>query len=224
LQDAPLCRQWKQGDYRPLKDEELVDLLVEIKKIIPPYVRINRLGRDIPIGNVVAGYQYSHVRQLAQKKLKKQGFSCQCIRCREIKSKESRINPLAGGQELRIIKYFASAGEEYFLQIVNENNRLYTMLRLRLPGSETKPIFSGLKNAALIRELHTYGKSLDIGEQKNEVSQHHGLGKELMEKAEKIAQKEGFGKIAVIAGVGVRNYYRRLGYHLDQTYMVKSLY
>ena len=56
----------------------------------------------------------------------------------------------------------------------------------------------------------------------NKKVQHAGLGKMLMKEAEKIARQNGFKKIAVIAGVGVRGYYRKLGYKLESSYMVKS--
>jgi len=219
LKEAPLYQDWLLGNFKPLKDKELVDLLVEIKKVIPPYVRINRLGRDIPVSNVVAGYRYSHIREVVQKKLKKQKFSCQCIRCREIRERDFENKNL----RLKIIRYLASDSEEFFLQFIDPRNRLFAFLRLRLPGKKSKSLFPVLDDAALIRELHTYGQSLSIGERKKRTSQHRGLGKRLLEEAEKISRQNGFSKIAVIAGVGVRDYYRSLGYNLKQTYMIKNL-
>lgn len=217
LKDAPLYHQWQKGNYQPLTDQELVKLLVAIKKNIPSYVRINRLGRDIPVGNIIAGYRYSHIRQLAQKQLKKEKKTCQCIRCREIKT-QAKTTQL----KLEIIDYPASRGQEYFLQFVDRQNRLSALLRLRLPPKNSKPFFPVLKNTALVRELHTYGQSLALGERKL-APQHRGLGKKLLKKAEAIAQERGFEKIAVISGIGVRPYYRALGYQLRQTYMLKTL-
>lgn len=219
LKDAPLHEEWQKSDYQPLKDKQLIKLLVAIKKVIPSFVRINRLGRDIPVGNIVAGYRYSHIRQLVQLELKKENLACQCIRCREAKGRSFEVGDL----KLRIKRYRACRGVEYFLELIDQTERLYALLRLRLPSKESKPIFSVLKGAALVREVHTYGQSLAVGEARKRVSQHRGLGKQLLAKAEEIAQKKGFSKMAVIAGVGVRDYYRSLGYQLKQTYMIKPL-
>ena len=57
--------------------------------------------------------------------------------------------------------------------------------------------------------------------------QHAGLGKLLLKEAEKIAKKNNSNIIAVISGIGVRNYYRRLGYRLGKgkstSYLIKKL-
>ena len=44
-----------------------------------------------------------------------------------------------------------------------------------------------------------------------------------MEKAEELSREAGFKKIAVIAAVGTREYYKKLGYELEGTYMMKGL-
>ena len=97
---------------------------------------------------------------------------------------------------------------------------MFSLLRLRVPG---QAIFPVLKGAAIVRELHTYGQLVPVNK-KEKAPQHKGLGKKLMEEAEKIAKKEfGLSKIAVISGVGVRGYYRKLGYRLKDTYMIKKV-
>jgi elongator complex protein 3 len=53
--------------------------------------------------------------------------------------------------------------------------------------------------------------------------QHRGYGKELIEHAEKTASESGYEKLAVISGIGARDYYRKLGYTLDGFYMSKTL-
>lgn len=219
LKDAPLYKSWQQGKFKPLTDRQLVVLLTAVKKTIPEYVRINRLGRDIPVGNIVAGFRYSHLRELVQKKLRQEGIACQCIRCREIRAVGCQLSEV----RLEVLQYPASRGREYFLQFVDKKDRLYALLRLRLPSKQTQPIFPVLKEAALVRELHTFGQSLRVGKRKLAASQHHGLGKKLLQKAEAIARKAGFKKIAVISGVGARDYYRGLGYWLRETYLVKAL-
>jgi elongator complex protein 3 len=198
---AKLHQWFLDGKYQPYSDDQLINLLIKIKKIVPQWVRINRLGRDIPIKNISAGFKISNIRQvLAQK-----GAKCQCIRCREIRNLQ-----LSGKLRLNIIDYQASEGKEYFLQYVDDDNKLFSLLRLRLAKS------------AIIREVHTYGQALAILK-KQKLIQHQGLGKKLIAKAESIAKKSGFKKISVIAGVGVRDYYRKLGYELESSYMVKYL-
>jgi elongator complex protein 3 len=165
--------------------------------------------------------------------MKDRGVKCSCIRCREAREKQLAIN----NYELRIIKYQASGGEEYFIQVTDKKTDiLFGFCRLRLKSHnsqlathnlecEIKKIKSPspplLKGAGLIRELHVYGELVPVGGRKK--VQHAGLGKKLMQEAEKIAQKQGYEKIAVISGVGVRGYYRKLGYKLQDSYMAKNL-
>jgi elongator complex protein 3 len=217
LKTAPLYRLWRQGKYRPYSEKQLVNLLIKIKKIIPPYVRIQRIIRDIPKQDIVAGSQTSNLRQLIANSGKKQ---CHCIRCREIRGRYRANEKI----KLFRLDYPASGGQEIFLSYENpDQEKLYALLRLRLPGPEaqTLPV---LKNAALIRELHTYGELVPIGQKDKQKTQHAGLGKKLMAEAEKIVKTEtDCQKIAVIAGVGIREYYRKLGYSLKEEYMVKEI-
>jgi elongator complex protein 3 len=204
LKQAPLYNYWKKGNYKPYTTEQLKSLIESIKEIIPPYVRIQRITRDIPSNLIVEGSsKTSNLRQLINNDFKK----CRCIRCREIKENYSPKEPL------RLLKktYPASNGKEIFLSFENKN-KLYSLLRLRI-ASEKK---------AIIRELHTYGQMVPIGKSKN-AAQHKGLGKKLMEEAEKIVKSMKIKKISVISGVGARDYYRKLGYRLENTYMVKNL-
>jgi elongator complex protein 3 len=158
--------------------------------------------------------------------MKDRGVACKCIRCREAGEEKFSIFNF----QFSIIKYKASGGEEFFLQATNKKgDRLYGFCRLRLKethgNASVHEIKSVLSGAALIRELHVYGELVSVGvETRHGASvQHEGLGKRLMSEAEKIARKKGFEKIAVIAGVGVRGYYRKLGYKLKDSYMVKNL-
>ncbi len=219
---AELYKWYKDDKFKPYTDKQLISLLLAIKKIIPPWVRINRLGRDIPIANIAAGTKISNIRQVLAKELKKQKTQCQCIRCREIK--ESNLN----NQTIKFnqIKYQASGGEEYFLQYINNKNELYTLLRLRIPSqvfSKTTHFIPELGKTAIIRELHTYGQALPINKKDESLVQHKGLGKKLLKKAEEIVLKKGIKKISVISGIGVRQYYKNLGYHLEGSYMIKKL-
>ena len=225
-----LLYQWlKQGKYKPYSDKRLIKLIKDIKKEIPYYVRIQRIIRDIPSQSIVAGpAKISNLRQLIAKASKRENWRCKCIRCREVKGE----NPNFKIKDLKLFRqnYNASGGREIFLSFEDKKReKLFALLRLRLPSqsSKVKPwrILSVLRNAAIIREVHTYGQMTPIGE-KAISAQHKGLGKKLINEAEKIAKKEfGFSKIAVISGVGVRKYYSsKLGYKLKETYMLKEIY
>ena len=218
-----LLYQWfKKGKYRPYSYKTLINLLIKIKKLIPPYVRINRLIRDIPGPEIVAGNLVTNLRQL----LHNQGVRCKCIRCRE--ARKAKVTE----KNIKLVKrvYKAGDGYEHFISFESKDNKkLYAFVRLRLPfktrNQGTNALVHQLpfdNDTALIRELHTYGELIPIGSKKKAV-QHVGLGKRLMLEAEKLAKKKGYKKIAVISGIGVREYYRKLGYTLDKTYMVKKL-
>jgi elongator complex protein 3 len=218
LKEAPLYNLWKKGEYKPYTTKQLLKLLIKIKKLIPYYCRIQRIIRDIPSYYIVeGGTKISNLRQLIAEIAKRDGWRCKCIRCREVKEKYDPKEKLY----LFRMDYEASGGKEIFLSFENKDRtRLFSLLRLRIPGQTVLPI---LKNTAIVRELHTYGQLVPIAG-KEKAPQHKGLGKKLMKEAEKIVKKEfAFKKIAVISGVGVRGYYRKLGYRFKQTYMVKLL-
>ena len=209
--------------YKPLNDKRFASFILKVKnEIIPPYVRISRLVRDVPATSIVAGPKLSNLRQLIAKKSK-----CRCIRCREVRT-DYKINERI---ILDRIDYEASDGKEIFLQYVSpDKKKLFALLRLRIPnpGSilEYKKIepWRTIQNAAIIREVHTYGKLTGINKKDARSPQHIGLGKKLVREAERIAKDEyGFKKVAVISGVGVREYYRKLGYRQKETYMVKDI-
>lgn len=214
VKNSLLYRWYKQGKFKPYSDKKLVKLIKDIKLIIPPYVRINRLIRDIPGPDIVAGNLVTNLRQL----LHNQGIKCKCIRCREARKAKVTEN------NIKLVKrvYKAGQGTEYFLSYESKDNKkLYAFVRLRLPFKNREVTAPFGNSTALIRELHTYGELIPIGSSKKAV-QHVGLGKRLMLEAEKLAKKRGYREIAVISGIGVREYYRKLGYKLDKTYMVKE--
>ncbi|MFA6307025.1 MAG: tRNA uridine(34) 5-carboxymethylaminomethyl modification radical SAM/GNAT enzyme Elp3 [Patescibacteria group bacterium] len=210
-----LYKWWRAGKYKPYSDKVLQNLIVQCKKAVPPYVRIIRLIRDIPGESIMAGNLITNLRQV----MKDRGVKCRCIRCREAREEKFSIFNF---QFSKII-YQASNGIEYFIQATDKKDEtLYGFCRLRLATRNPQPAtHNPIKNAALIRELHVYGELVSMGRKKK--VQHAGLGKLLMQEAEKIARRESYKKIAVIAGVGVRGYYRKLGYKLQSSYMVKNL-
>ncbi len=226
LKQAPLYKWWQKGKYQPYKKRELIDLLKEISKKIPIYCRVQRIIRDISSQNIVEGpTKISNLRQVIEKELKEQGQECQCIRCREVKQ---NYNPQ---EKLYLFRkdYDASKGKEIFLSFeTKKQKKLYGLLRLRVPSyifNKGTAIIPALKNAAIIREIHIYGQLLPLQKQFSSISpQHKGLGKRLIKEAEKITKQEfGLKKITAISGIGVKPYWRKLGYRLKETYMIKKM-
>lgn len=221
-----LYKMFKDKKHKPYTKQELLDLLIRIKsKTIPYYVRINRLIRDIPSESIIGGNKITNLRQIVQKELKKLNLKCKCIRCREIKHQQIELKQA----KLFIEKYPASDGIEYFISYENKDRtKLYAFLRLRFNHEPENNFIEELQNCSIIREIHAYGKLIPHHKKKSGITeidsaQHLGFGKKLMKQAEKLSKKFKYNKIAVIAGIGVREYYRKLGYRLKGTYMIKKL-
>jgi elongator complex protein 3 len=211
LAKSPLYKLWKEGEYRPYTENQLINLIKKIKKRIPYYTRIQRISRDIPSQKIIAGpAKISNLRQILFQSMEKEKWQCRCIRCREVKE---NFNPK---EKVFLFRqdYESSGGKEIFLSFENKNrSKLYSLLRLRLTS----------RNNAIIREIHTYGLLISISE-KGTAPQHRGLGKKLIKTAEKIVKKEfGLKKLSVISGIGARDYFRKLGYKLKNTYMEKGV-
>jgi elongator complex protein 3 len=196
---------WK-GKYKPYTKEQIEKLLIQMLKIVPRYCRVMRIMREIPPEYIVAGTIRIDLRKDIEKELRKAK-----IKLKEIRYREIGFNLAVGKPKLKITKYKASEGEEYFLEFVDNNDTLYGLLRLRI-----------FDRKAVIREIHVYGKALKIGET-GKIGQHTGIGKRLTNEAEKIAKKNKISKLNVISGVGVREYYKKLGYKLEKSYMVKDI-
>ena len=211
---------YEKGIYKPYDDQYLFELIKEFKMKIKPYFRINRIIRDISGHYIIAGYsqQFTNLRQILNEDMRINNWNCKCIRCREIKG--NKINE--EDVKLSIIKYKGSDANEYFISYETVKY-LIGFLRLRLNINYSSLIIPELINSALIRELHIYSNITNVGNNLNHSMQHKGYGKKLIAIAEKIAIKKGFDKIAIIAGTGVRDYYRKLGYELENTYMIKEI-
>ena len=221
LKESPLYRHWKNKKYKPYTLANLINLVQSIKKIVPYYVRIQRIIRDIPSQSIAAGpAKISNLRQVVAFRSKKEGWRCRCIRCREV---GENYDPK---EKLHIFRqnYEASGGQEIFLSLENnDRTKLYSLLRLRHIKNHSQHILPVLKGVSIIREVHTYGQLHSIGSSSPSGPQHKGLGKKLIKVAERITKKEfGLKKIAVISGIGARDYYRKLGYKLEKNYMVKE--
>jgi elongator complex protein 3 len=216
-----LEQEFKNGTYKPITTEIAADIIVQAKKYFPEWVRVMRVQRDIPTKFAVAGVEMNNLRQLVAQKAKQHGIQCRCIHCREPRSKTVDLEEL----KIKRQKYSASGGTELFISVEGtKQDMLVGFARLRIPHHPFRPEI--MKNSAGIRELHVYSQALGLGEQgqKGKSSQHIGIGKRLMEEAEKIAIEEyDIRKLLVISGIGVREYYHKLGYGPDGVYVSKSL-
>jgi elongator complex protein 3 len=218
LADTALYERWQSDEYEPYDEETMVDLLSRCKTLIPPYCRVNRLMRDIPAPNIVAGVKKSNLRQIVQQQMAREGTSCRCIRCREVRGDPIDPDTL----RLEIVAYETDATREQFLQYVTPEGDLAGFLRLSLP--EADPPIDELHGpegrCAMIREVHVYGPALGLGSALEEAPQHAGLGTALIEAAKRIARRAGYQRLAVIAAIGTRPYYRERGFELEELYMI----
>ena len=214
VKGTKLYKLWKKKKYNPLMTKEAAEIIANAKRFIPPYVRIMRIQRDIPTYMTSAGVDKTNLRQYVDELTKKKKIRCNCIRCREIGRAKKTGKPF-----IDTIHYNASGGVEFFISAVDKYNNLYGFCRLRFPSENLRKEITD--DSALIRELHVYGPAAGIGE-KGEV-QHKGIGKGLLAEAEKIAKNYYKSKIVVISGIGVREYYKKLGYKAEGPYMAKNL-
>lgn len=216
--------QWyKEGRYQPYDNDTMIDLIVRIKSLVPKYVRISRVLRDIPSKFITAGLRDS-LRDVVRERLRQDNIECQCIRCREY-GHRARDGREIGEPHLVRLDYDASGGREVFLSFEDAGGTLFGLLRLRL---QDKPVpAAGLEargNVALIRELHVFGPEVPLSEKWSGAAQHRGLGRALLREAERIAAEEFRApRLAVLSGTGAKEYYRTDGYASRGNYMVKDL-
>ena len=212
IRGSELESWYRDNRYRPYGDEQMIDLLIAIKALIPKYVRISRLMRDIPSKFIVAGSRDLALRGTIRKRMGQVGLRCSCIRCREY-GHRLRDGWAIGEPLLTRLDYETWGGKEVFLSYEDENETLFGLLRLRI--NEGK---------AMVRELHIFGPEVPLGGRIEQAAQHHGLGENLLREAERIAKGEfKADRLSVLSGVGAREYYRSLGYSLEGAYMVKEL-
>ncbi len=223
IENTPLAQMVVDGKYRALSNEETFRIILEAKKMTPPYVRIKRALRDLPINLVVAGATWGDMRKRIQEQMNQLNAVCRCIRCREIGHYVYKGNPIPDPESfsLRVRSYEASDGMEHFLSYENPDDILIGFLRLRFPSDDI--FIPELEGSAIVRELHVYGSSLQIGGRDNESFQHRGYGRKLLNAAERMALENGFEYLSIISGVGVRKYYEKFGYTLNRFYMTKKL-
>jgi elongator complex protein 3 len=227
LQGTKAYEWLSQGEYNPYTTEQAAELLFEIKKTVPPWVRIMRVQRDIPARLIVAGVKRSDLRELVRQQLKEQGLKCRCIRCREVGHRMTNDNVKPNSENIKILtlKYEASEGEEIFISAEDvENDVLVGYLRLRIPSEKAHRPEVRAKPCSIVRELHVYGPLVPVGKHSTKAWQHKGYGGILLAEAERLT-KENYDlrKILVISALGTKQYYMRFGYEYDGVYMSKML-
>jgi len=220
LKSAELYRYWQAGEYHPYTEQELIDLIADLKETVPRYCRINRVIRDIPSPNVIEGNRNTSLRQDVGVEMRRRGTACQCIRCREVRGQKVRSADLV----LNDLVYYPAYAEEHFISYNTSDDKLAGYLRLSLPKRDNLLALDDLQGAAIIREVHVFGQSLEVGTEQAGAAQHLGLGSALILEAEHISREKGFKRLAVISAVGTRAYYAARGFELGQLYMVKDLY
>lgn len=222
VEGTPLYKMWEQGKFIPIDTQKAAEIIARTYKEIPRYVRVMRVQRDIPTTVSQDGVRNSNLRQYVDKEMIKQGVVSKDIRSREIGFRQNEGVKM-GTFEIKTEVYDSSSGKDYFLDVADENDTMIGFIRLRFPfQTDLRPEITD--KTALIRELHIYGQTIPVGDDsKDNLVQHKGWGRKLLAKAEEIAKKEGFEKMCIISGVGVREYYRKFGYELEGPYMVKKL-
>ena len=218
-------KEWyDKGEYKPYAEldngRHLIDVLKYVKKQVYPWIRINRVFRDFPTKEIMGGSKMTHMRDVVLREMEKENIKCNCLRCREVKFQD--YNPK--DMKFKIDKFEASRGTEYFLSYTsNDEHILYGYLRLRF-NKTNYGVLPVLHDTALIRELHVLGMQVSVNNEQNNKNktQHQGLGTKLIRNAEFISLINNYKKISIISGVGVRDYYKKKGYNLEETYMIKE--
>jgi elongator complex protein 3 len=225
IRGTGLYELWKTGRYQNYTPDQLVELTAKILSMVPPWTRLYRIQRDIPMPLVSSGVEHGNLRELALQKLRDWNVPCLDIRSREVGMKQihSQVTP----EQVELVRrdYVANGGWETFLAYEDPiQDILIGLLRLRKAGSAAFLKEITEVPCSIIRELHVYGTAVAVSARDPTRFQHQGFGMLLLQEAEQIAREEhGSEKLLVISGVGTRHYYRKLGYELDGPYMSKSI-
>ncbi|MCI4354413.1 MAG: GNAT family N-acetyltransferase, partial [Thermoplasmata archaeon] len=220
LPGTPLYDDWKAGRYAPYDDATAARVLADVKALVPPWVRVQRIQRDIPARLIAAGVRAGNIREWAVRELARSGRRCRCLRCREV---GRRAAPSPDAFLPTEVRYEGSQGREAFLAFEDgASDTIAAFLRLRFPSTAT---VGGL-DAPVVRELKVLGPEVAVGSTGNGWGeyQHHGFGRALLERAERAAASEGFDRLYVLSAIGTREYYRRHGYEAAGAHMAKRLF
>ncbi len=219
IDSAELMSYYQRGLWQPYSHEELLSVLEHVLQTTPPYCRLTRIIRDIPSQDIVVGNKKTNFRQIAEQSIAKKGIVSKDIRAREIR--EQNFDPTTA--QLKVEKYQTVVSDEEFLQFVvktDDGEKLLAFLRLSLPKEN---FIDELKDSAMIREIHVYGRALNIGSKSKNDAQHFGFGTQLIAEAKARASKAGYKKLAVISAIGTRNYYRKKGFKDGELYQYMDL-
>lgn len=217
IKDTVLFDLYKKKKWKPYTEKQLLEVLTQCIAFTPRYCRLSRVVRDISSDDIVVGNKKSNFRQIVEKDLIDKEIKLNEIRSREIKGEKAIISDL----EFELTSYDTAGSREYFLEFVTKEDKLAGFLRLSLPLGRS--FIKEIQGSAIIREVHVYGASVEIGKSEKNKAQHIGLGTSLMEKAEKLAKENGFKKISVISAIGTREYYSKKGYMQNKLYQIKKL-
>ncbi len=226
-ENTELYNLWQEGKFEPLEGDEAIELIAEMKKKVPKWVRIQRIQRDIPSDLIKGGVRKGNLRDIVQNKLEKEDDECSCIRCREVGHQilKENIDPKLENAELSIENYESSRGNDIFISYENsDRDIIFGHLRVRIPSKDAKR--SEITNkTAIVRTLRVFGEMVSVGSDSDPHSwQHKGIGEKMLRKAEKIVREEyDSNKMAILSGIGTRPYYRKFDYKLEGHYMTKRL-
>ena len=217
IKTAELMKIYNQGLWAPYSQEELGDVLSDLILKTPRYCRLTRIIRDIPSDDIVVGNKFTNFRQIAENLIKKSGKKVFEIRSREIKNKKFENQEIF----LKESVYETKSSTEYFIEYVNNEDEIFGFIRLSLP--KISSFINELKDSSIIREVHVYGQSTEVGKKDPKNSQHQGLGKKLIQRAKEISKEKGFNRVAVISAIGTRDYYSKQGFELKELYQICNL-
>jgi len=217
IETSELMQVYEAGQWVPYGHEELVDLLADCLAHTPEYCRLTRVVRDIPSTDIVDGNKVTNLREVVEAELKNRGQACRDIRSREIRGASFDVSTL----ERQALEFETEVSRETFLQMVTPDDQLVGFLRLCLPVAPS--FIDELGQSALIREVHVYGVSAELGERDESKAQHLGVGQQLVEWAAQLATQAGYEEMAVISAIGTRGYYRKLGFKDGVLYQHRAL-
>ncbi len=216
IKTAELMKFYQDGLWKPYTHEELGDVISHHIVNTPRYCRLTRIIRDIPSTDIVVGNKLTNFRQIVEEMIKKNNLEVKEIRSREIKNKE-----FSGDISTKVTEYDTTSTKEFFIEYVNDKDEIFGFLRLSLP--KISSFIRELEDCAMIREIHIYGQSLEVGKKNSNMTQHQGLGKNLIKIAQEIASKNNYKKLAVISAIGTRKYYENNGFILNNLYQIKNI-
>lgn len=217
VETAELMGPWRRGEWRPYDDDELLDVVADALPRVPRWCRVTRVIRDISSDDIVVGNKHTNFRQIAEAEIEKRGQRLVEMRHREIRGEAFDETSI----ELVQTEYAAGTGREIFLELVTETDRIVGFLRLSLPSEVS--FIEELGQNAIVRELHVYGGSVEIGAVPSGRAQHRGFGARLLDAAESVARGAGYESLSVISAIGTRAYYRQQGFDDGDLYQHRAL-